>query len=139
VNDHPRPDPVGADDARFWSYVAAGEFRVQRCTACGAHRYPPKPVCANCRATESEWVVVTGTGEVWATTTIHPPTLPAFASRAPYDAVVVRLDEGVFVVGNVLDAGAGEVAIGTPVEVVIVEVEPDLHLPQFRTTAAPRA
>ena len=32
---HPRPDPVAADDARFWDSVAAGELRIQRCAACG--------------------------------------------------------------------------------------------------------
>jgi uncharacterized OB-fold protein len=137
VSDHPRPDPVGADDARFWSFVAAGEFRVQQCTGCGTIRYPPRPLCATCRSTGAEWAPVSGRGEVWAVTTVHPPTLPAFASRAPYDAVVVRLSEGVFVVSNVLGADPGEIEVGAQVEMAIVEVEPGLHLPQFRRLARP--
>lgn len=129
---YPRPDPLGEDDARFWSYVAAGELRLQRCGACATYRHPPKPVCAACGSVASEWIPASGQGEVWATTVIHPPTLPAFAARTPYAAVVVRLEEGVFLVSNVLDREPDDVVVGMPVEVVITEVEPDLRLPLVR-------
>ena len=111
-----RPDPDDPDDARFWDALRAGELRVQRCAACGAFRHPPRPVCARCGATESDWPVVAGTGEVWSFTIVHPPTLPAFAGRVPYGAVVVRLDEGVFLVSNVVDCPVEELAVGMRVE-----------------------
>lgn len=129
---HPRPDPVAADEARFWSFVAAGELRIQRCADCETPRHPPRPVCAACGSTAEEWAPASGRGEVWAHAVIHPPTLPAFASRTPYGAVVVRLAEGVFIVGNVVDCSPDEVTIGMSVEATIVEVEPGLHLPLFR-------
>lgn len=129
---HPRPDPVAADDARFWGFVAAGELRIQRCAECGTYRHPPRPVCAACGSGAADWARASRRGEVWASTVIHPPTLPAFASRTPYGAVVVRLEEGVFLVGNVVDRATGEVAIGMPVAVVITEVEDGLRLPLFR-------
>jgi uncharacterized OB-fold protein len=62
---------------------------------------------------------------------IHPPTLPAFSARTPYAAVVVRLEEGVFLVGNVVDCAPEDLSVGMPVEVVITEVEPGLRLPLF--------
>ena len=65
---------------------------------------------------------------------IHPPTLPAFAARTPYGAVVVRLEEGVFLVGNVVDCPPEAVAVGMPVEVAIVEMEEALRLPLFRAS-----
>lgn len=129
---HPRPDPVGADDARFWSYVTGGELRIQRCGDCRTPRHPPQPLCAACGSTLTDWVVASGRGEVWARTIIHPPTLPAFASRTPYGAVVVRLEEGVFVVSNVVDRDPEAVPVGMPVQLSIVEVEPGLRLPLFR-------
>lgn len=129
---HPRPDPVAGDDARFWAFVAAGVLHIQRCAACRTPRHPPRPVCAMCGSTEQEWVRAAGRGEVWAATVIHPPTLPAFAARAPYSAVVVRLEEGVFLVGNVVDCPPEAVSVGMPVEVAIVEVEEGLRLPLFR-------
>jgi uncharacterized OB-fold protein len=69
---------------------------------------------------------------VWATTVIHPPTLPAFEARTPYGAVVVRLEEGVFLVTNVMDRDPDDVTVGMPVEVVVTEVEPGLRLPLVR-------
>ena len=63
---------------------------------------------------------------------IHPPTLPAFSERTPYAAVVVRLDEGVFIVSNVVDCPLDELAVGARVELAIAEVEDGLFLPMFR-------
>lgn len=128
----PRPDPAGADDETFWSYVAAGELRIQRCVGCGTYRHPPRPLCAACGSTGAEWVAVPGHGEIWARTVIHPPTLPAFASRTPYCAVVVRLDEGVFMVSDVVDRDPDDVVVGRRVQVGVTEIEPGLHLPLVR-------
>jgi uncharacterized OB-fold protein len=85
-----------------------------------------------CGSTDSEWVAASGRGEVWAATVIHPPTLPAFADRTPYVAVVVRLEEDVFLVTNVVDREPDGIAVGMPVEVVVTEVEPGLRLPLVR-------
>ena len=89
-------------------------------------------MCATCGARESEPVAVAGTGEIWSFTVIHPPTLPAFAERAPYAAVVVRLDEGVFVVSNLVDAAVDEITVGARVELAITEIDEGLLLPLFR-------
>jgi uncharacterized protein len=132
VSGHPRPDPQTDDDARFWNALGDGELRLQRCTACATFRHPPRPVCAHCGARESEAVPAAGTGKVWSFTVIHPPTLPAFADRTPYAAVVVRLDEGVFLVSNLVDCPIAEITIGTRVELAITPVEADLLLPLFR-------
>src|SRR5689334_16666645 len=116
---HPRPDPTAAADARFWAAVARGELRIQRCVRCRTFRHPPRPMCAVCGATEDEWPMVAGTGEVWSYTVIHSPTLPAFADRTPCGAVVVRLDEGVFLVSNLVDCPVDELAVGMRVQLAI--------------------
>jgi uncharacterized OB-fold protein len=128
----PRPDPTNADDAGFWAALREGELRIQRCVACKTFRHPPRPACARCGSTEREWVAVSGTGEVWSFTVIHPPTLPAFAERTPYGAVVIRLDEGVFLVSALIDCPVDELAVGSRVEVAVREVDTDLALPLFR-------
>ena len=134
----PVPDPANADDARFWDALRAGELRIQRCTACGAFRHPPRPVCAQCGGSASDWPVVAGTGEVWTFTIVHPPTLSAFADRVPYGAVVVRLDEGVFLVSNLVDCPVGEIQVGQRVELAPTRVAADPEaggdfvLPLFR-------
>lgn len=132
----PRPVPTNADEAAFWDGLRAGELRIQRCAACGVFRHPPRPVCASCGARERELVAVSGQGEVWSFTVVHPPTLPAFADRTPYGAVVVRLDEGVFLVSNLVDCPIDELAVGARVELAITTVDDDLALPLFRRVDA---
>jgi len=34
----------------WWQHAAEHRLVVQRCTACGATRIPPSPVCATCRS-----------------------------------------------------------------------------------------
>jgi uncharacterized protein len=128
----PRPDPDDAETAAFWAGLAAGEFRMQRCASCGVVRHPPRPLCAECGSEERTWIASAGQGEVWSATVIHPPTLPAFADRTPYEAAVVRLDEGVFTVTNIVDAQPGECSVGDRVELVVTEIEPGFWLPLFR-------
>ena len=128
----PRPEPANADDAYFWTALRGGELRIQRCGACHTFRHPPAPVCARCGAPDREWVASAGTGEIWSFTIIHPPTLPAFAERTPYGAIVVRLDEGVFLVSTLLDCPVADLAVGARVELAITPVDDDLLLPLFR-------
>ena len=63
---------------------------------------------------------------------IHPPTLPAFADETPYGAIVVRLDEGVFMVSRLLDCPIAELEVGTRVELALTSVDDELTLPLFR-------
>jgi len=129
---HPHPAPNNEWDGRFWQAIAHGRLELQRCAECGTFRHPPGPVCARCGATSSEWVESAGTGEVWSYTVIHPPTLPAFRERTPYGAVVIRLDEGVFMVSNLVDTPVEQLATGVRVTVVISEVDDGVYLPLFR-------
>ena len=138
MSDLPRPDPTDTDDVQFWAALANGTLCIQQCASCGTLRHPPRPMCAHCAATGHEWRPVSGAGEVWSFTVVHPPTLASFADRTPYGAVVVRLDEGVFLVSNLLDCPIPELAVGLRVELALTRVvagadaDDDLVLPLFR-------
>lgn len=75
---------------------------------------------------------MSGRGIVHTYTICHPPVLPAFENKVPYNVVIVRLDEGPFMVSNLVDCPNEEIEIGMPVEVAFTEVEDDLVLPLFR-------
>ena len=93
---------------------------------------PHSRKCARCGSVEREWVAASGAGEVWSFTVIHAPTLPAFADRTPYGAVVVRLEEGVFLVSTLVDCPIEELTVGARVEVALTEMDAGLALPLFR-------
>ncbi|MDX2168378.1 MAG: Zn-ribbon domain-containing OB-fold protein [Deltaproteobacteria bacterium] len=132
----PFPTPVpNPDNQGFWEACARGELRLQRCTACRAWRHHPRPLCPACGSFDYEWGLASGRGVVHTFTIVHRPTLPAFEERLPYNVIVVRLEEGVFMVSNLVGADASALRIGLPVEVVFEPLDIDITLPKFRPRA----
>jgi uncharacterized OB-fold protein len=81
---------------------------------------------------------MSGRGRVWSFVVPHPPLLPAFMAVAPYNVVVVELEEDPLLrlVGNLVEApGApinsvdpSTIRIGEPVRVAFQQVG-DVALP----------
>jgi uncharacterized OB-fold protein len=90
-------------------------------------------MCPRCRSLESRWEVASGRGTVWSFVIAHPPLLPAYAERAPYDVAVITLDEdpALRMVGNV-EGAPHDVTIGAAVEVVFPEAVEGVVLPRWR-------
>jgi uncharacterized OB-fold protein len=134
------PDVEEADTAAFWEGTARGELLVQACASCGRWRMPPRPMCPHCRSTEVRWEPTSGRGRVWSFIVSHPPLLPAFAAVAPYNAIIVELDEQPTIrfAGNLVEDADGEInaidpatiQINEPVRVVFHQIE-DVFLPRW--------
>ncbi|HJP66022.1 MAG TPA: OB-fold domain-containing protein [Actinomycetota bacterium] len=129
------------DSAGFWEGALQGELRMQRCGGCGRLRFPPRPMCPWCHSVDSDWQVMTGRGTIWSFVTAHPPLLPAYAALAPYNVIVVALDEDptLRLVGNLLASKEGPIneidpatiAIGEPVRVVFQKIDDSTALPRW--------
>jgi uncharacterized protein len=140
VADYPLPliDPVTAP---FWEAALRGELRMQACAACGTLRFPPRPMCPRCQSLEHEWRLISGRGTVWSFVVPHPPLLPAFMPLAPFNVVVVELDEDptLRMVGNLVaspdgpinEIDTGTIEIGQRVRVVFQRVADDVALPRW--------
>jgi uncharacterized protein len=134
------PDLSEPTAAGFWEGTARGELLVQACGSCGTRRMPPRPMCPVCRSTEVRWEPTSGTGTVWSFIVPHPPLLPAYSQLAPYNVIVVALDDdpAIRFVGNLLASSEGAIneidpatiRIGEPVRVVFQQVE-DVALPRW--------
>jgi uncharacterized protein len=134
------PDLESEDSAEFWAGCARGELLVQACGQCGRWRFPPRPMCPHCQSILVEWVPVSGRARVWSFVVPHPPLLPAYAALAPYNVIVVALeeDERIRMVGNLVERADGpinaidpaSIEIGEPVRVVFAPVE-DVTLPRW--------
>ncbi len=140
----PAPDQ---DSAPFWEFCARGELRVQQCAACRRRRMPPRPMCPWCRSLESIWEPTSGRGRVWSWVVPHPPLLAAYAEVAPYNVVVVELDDDPTIrfVGNVVSTPDGPLNqvdpatmwIGEPVRVCFAPPVDGIALPRWLRTAKP--
>lgn len=123
---------VNRDTEFFWEGTRKGELRIQKCSACGVLRHPPGPMCPHCHATERAYVVSTGRGSIYSYVVHRHPPVPGKA--LPILLVLVQLDEGVRMVGELLEAGADDLEIGAPVEVSMVPIDDDLTIPAWRLT-----
>ncbi|MEP6626045.1 MAG: OB-fold domain-containing protein [Acidimicrobiia bacterium] len=134
------PDLDDETTSAFWAGTARGELLVQACGACGRWRMPPRPMCPHCQSISVTWIPTSGRGTVWSFIVPHPPLLPAYAELAPYNAVIVALDDNPAIrfVGNLVanaDAPINEIdpatiTIGEPVRVVFTTVD-DVALPRW--------
>jgi len=134
------PDLEDENTAGFWEGCAAGELRVQTCASCGLRRMPPRPMCSRCRSIDVRWEPTSGRGRIWSFIVPHPPLLPAFAEYAPYNAIIVELEEDPLIrfAGNLVASADGAIneidpatiEIGQSVSVVFHQIE-DVHLPRW--------
>jgi len=127
----PMRPQVTPDTAFFWAGTKAGELRIQRCSACGALRHPPGPMCPACGTpADGGYVVAAGTGEVFSYVVHHHPPVPG--KKLPLVVALVQLPEGVRMVGEMPGLRPDQVRIGLPVSVTFVRVDDDLALPAWR-------
>ena len=70
-----------------------------KCNQCGAYTAPPKKVCMECASEDMEIVELNGKGEIQTFTVIN---VPPEGFEAPYMVALVKLDEGPWIMGNVI-------------------------------------
>ena len=126
----PTPDP---DTQAFWDGCRAHRLLVSKCMGCGAFRWPPRPGCPWCHATEHEWVEVSGRGTVYSYVIFRRAFLPEFRDDVPYVVAIIEVEESptVRILSNIVGCKPEEVAFGMPVRVVFEDVTGDVTLFKF--------
>lgn len=126
----PEPDP---DSAPFWEGVKQGRLLVQRCTACGRHRFPPGEACPDCLSREADWVEVCGRGRVYSWIVVrHPIPREIFAEEVPYIVALIDLEEGVRIASNLVDIEPEAVRDGMEVALLFRRSGNERQLHAFR-------
>ena len=98
------PVPVPDRDTQpFWDACARGELVIQCCGSCGKFLWQPRPVCSYCQTPDPVWTKVSGDGVVASWTVMRPPTLPAYADLVPFVVLLVELEQGVRLLGYLVD------------------------------------
>jgi uncharacterized OB-fold protein len=121
---------ISPDTAFFWDGSAVSELRIQQCGDCGALRHPPGPMCPHCGATNPQYVVAAGTGEIFSYVVHRHPPVPG--KRLPIVIALVSLDEGVRMLGELVGTDPEQVQIGLPVQAEFVRIDDELTLPAWR-------
>ncbi len=79
-----------------------------KCNKCGAYTVPPKKVCMECGSEDLEISELSGMGTVQTFTVIR---VPPEGFEAPYVVAMAELDEGPWVMGNVVDIDPDKVTM----------------------------
>jgi uncharacterized OB-fold protein/acyl dehydratase len=126
-----RPRPALTKDNAWWFEGArAHRLLIQRCSACGVLRHPPRPMCDRCGSLDWDTVEAGGSGTVYSFVVNHYPQVPAF--DYPLAVGLIELEEGTRLVADLVDVAPDTVRIGMPVEVEWLDLDPDLTLPAFK-------
>jgi uncharacterized OB-fold protein len=125
---------VTPDTAFFWEGTAAGELRIQRCGGCGRLRHPPGPFCPACGDGAPGYVVASGAGEVYSYVVHHHPPVPG--KQLPMVVALVRLAEGVRMVGEMPGVRPDQVRVGLPVRATFVRIDDELTLPAWQPSGS---
>ncbi len=98
----------------FFEEARAGRLTGIRCGRCGELAIPPKEFCPACHERAWEPVPLDGHGAIASFTVIRVPPRGR-AADSPYAVALVRLDEGVSLLGRIVDIPLDALKVGLPV------------------------
>ena len=99
---------------------SCGSRSATRAARCG---FPPGPACPDCGALDRGHVVAVGRGTVFSYVVHRHPPVPG--KELPIVIALIDLDEGVRMVGEVVDVADDEIEIGMPLQVDYNRIDDD--------------
>ena len=125
----------------FWRGCQEGVLRLQQCPKSKRLIFPPRPLNPWSPRDKAVWTEVSGRGTIWSVIEPHPPLMLNFTELAPYNAIIVALEEDptIRLIGNLVPAAGAainalhyeDISIGTPVQVVFERINEEITLPRW--------
>lgn len=92
----------------FRDGLAAGDLLVQKCNVCQQLNMYPRHACPQCQSDDLGWQKAAGTGQLMSVTVLRAGGPEGFEQEIPYALGIVRLDEGVQLLGRLVADADGE-------------------------------
>lgn len=127
--------PVGVSDLTrpFWEAAARQMLVRPVCDVCGRNFFVPQIACPSCHSEAWTYQASAGRGTLTTFTVVH--RAPTGDHEAPYVVGVIDLDEGWFMMSNVVGCAPDAVTIGQRLEVCFERRADGVLLPRFRPCA----
>ena len=111
--------------ARYWREIPQRyRYEAASCDACGKIHFPPRVVCSACRGTTFTKTTLAMEGTVETFTVIRVPP-SGFVAESPYAVGIVKLDDGVKVTAQIVDADLDDLQIGQRMRIEFRRVQKD--------------
>ena len=112
---------------RFFEGLKESKVYATRCRRCGRYYFPPQADCPYCRASDMDWVEISGEGELLTYTIIN--TKPLTYSHYPdYIVAIARMREGFNVLAWLRVDDPRKVRVGMKVRLQVTRREPEGYL-----------
>lgn len=110
---------------QFYENLRDGSLTTTKCRDCGELHFPPRIVCPECTGDDLTYTSLPHVGELYTYTEVRGTAAIGMNEDTPFVAGVVDLGP-VKLSARIEGADLGDVAIGDPVELVVVDVDDDL-------------
>ncbi len=128
-----KPSPEVTPWARpFWDAAKEERLILQKCKDCDKHIFYPRIACPHCLSDNIEWVEASGKGTLFSYSVVENNAPSAFTNDIPFVVALIRLEEGVQMLSNMVDCDFGELECDMPVEVTFEKLNDEFTLPKFR-------
>ena len=128
-----KPVPVVNPWARpFWEAARDKRLIIQQCKDCEKHIFYPRIACPHCFSDQVDWVEASGKGKVYSFTVVKNNAPSSFIIDMPYVIAIVKLEEGVQMLTNIVGCDPEAVACDMPVEVTFEKLNDEFTLPKFQ-------
>jgi hypothetical protein len=132
-----KPVPIVNPWAKpFWDAAREEKLLVQKCQDCDKHIFYPRIACPHCFSDKVEWVEASGKGTVYSYTVVTNNAPSAFIQDMPFVIAIVKLEEGVQMLSNIINCNPDDVECDMPVEVTFEKIDDEFTLPKFRPAMA---
>lgn len=93
---------------QYYAALERGELVIQQCNACSAKIMYPKYACPSCASADLGWASSSGQGVLHSFAVLRAGAPTGFEDDLPYALGVIKLDEGVQLLGRLrADADGG--------------------------------
>ncbi len=120
----------------YWQAARAGRLVIPHCRACGRNSFYPRPSCPYCFSDDLEWIQCSGRGTVYSFTVVTNNAPSAFMADLPFVIAIVRLEEGVQMLTNLVEWAPEALRCDLPVEVTFERLSDEITLPKFKPRRA---
>ncbi|MCP4754399.1 MAG: Zn-ribbon domain-containing OB-fold protein [Proteobacteria bacterium] len=127
-----RPDPIVNPWAKpFWEAAREEKLAYQTCRDCNKNIFYPRIACPDCFSDNLEWIEASGKGTVYTSTVVENNAPSAFIAEVPYVVAIVKLEEGIQMLSNIVGCDPYDVTCDMPVKVVFEKINDEFTLPMF--------
>ena len=128
-----KPLPVVNPWAKpFWEGARERKLLIQKCKDCEKFIFYPRIVCPYCFSENVEWVEASGKGTIYSYTVVVNNAPSAFIDDMPYVVAIIKLEEGVQMLSNIVGCEPSELKCDMPVEVTFEKLNDGFTLPKFK-------